>query len=136
MSKGAESPGEGKDHELVMPPAGTSMVFSSFSQWCGVRSREGGLWDDLKLGFCQVGGAVGQGESQASKRVTTQVTLVINNGPKQVEDVRDMMEAMAGALKAWGSGSVAALRWRVGLVGVPVWEGCRHTVGNRTFNWR
>lgn len=42
--------------QLVLP-----WVFSSFSQPHGVRSREGGLWDDPMLGFCHVEGAAGQG---------------------------------------------------------------------------
>lgn len=53
---------------------------------------------------------------------------VIDNGPRQVEDGRGAMEAMAGALKAPGPGSMAALRWRAGLVGMPLWEGSRYIV--------
>lgn len=38
--------------QLVVP-----WTFSSFPQRHGSGSREGGLWHDPKLGFCQVGGA-------------------------------------------------------------------------------
>ena len=49
FASAAENPGEDRDCEIVVAAVGSG--FSPFLSVAGVRSREGGLWDDPLLHF-------------------------------------------------------------------------------------
>lgn len=69
-------------------------VCSRFSQEPPAGSREGGLWDDSKLEFCQEGGVAKSGtvQSRSGHRPGAQGHSKGHKGP----DIRDLTDALTG----------------------------------------
>lgn len=86
-------PGEDCDQESVVASVGATGSFLQIH----VRSREGGLWDDPKVGFGLVQGTRGQGVWQVSKSVTNQSGSSRRHGTQAgSKGHRDLTDAMSG----------------------------------------